>query len=129
MCHPQAAPHERWHHQAATSAVCCEEEGRKTQKSRGQQLHALTSLRLLLEVLIREELEFLTDSMYQLRLGACRRKEARLTSTYVKPEQYDAVSVERKFTLKQLKKKKTIDIAPSISGCIVFGGVFFCCCR
>lgn len=31
--HPEAAPCERWHHWGATCAVCCEDEGWKTQKS------------------------------------------------------------------------------------------------
>ncbi|KAM3604901.1 uncharacterized protein V6R79_017700 [Siganus canaliculatus] len=58
LCHPEAASYERWHHQAASSAVCCEEERRENPEELGQQLHAPMSLRLPLEVFIREELEF-----------------------------------------------------------------------
>lgn len=63
--------------------VCCEEEGWKTQKS--LQLHVLMSRRLLPEVLIREELEFVTDTMYQQRLLGLAGGEELPTPCYFKP--------------------------------------------
>lgn len=102
--------------------MCCEDEGKENPEEPGQQLHALTSLRLLLEVFIRKELEFLTYSMYQLRLGVCGRREARLTATY----SFSSLSTgNSQKPLTENTPKKAIDNAPSIPGSDVFGGVFF----
>lgn len=116
----EATPYERWHHQAASCAVCCEEEGRKT-----QQMYALTSLRRLLEVFIREELEFLTVSMYHRRLEAYRRRELRLTPRLF---QAWAVWIDRGGCWEEIPaytQKKDVDISPPSSKPIIFGMALF----
>lgn len=76
-CMTTAAADGGWHHQAAPAApaaVCCEDEP-------GQQLHAPTSLRLLLllKVFVWEELELLTHSMHQVRLEGLQEEESELS--------------------------------------------------